>query len=116
MTLNLKTEIKKINQGCGKRFEISENRLAICGKYYYDEKEQTLCPTCQAEISALKKGISACEEALSQRNKEILEIIDHEIEEEMKAIDKKVIRKTWDIVDELRYLKRQLTTEGEGKK
>jgi hypothetical protein len=49
MTNQLKTEIEKINQGCGKRFEISENRLAICGKYYYDEKEQTLCPSCQAE-------------------------------------------------------------------
>ena len=62
----LKTELKEKEKGCGKRFEISENRLAICGKYYYDEKEQTLCPTCQAEISALKKEISACEEIQEQ--------------------------------------------------
>ena len=64
---DLLNELKEKEKGCGKRFEISENRLAICGKYYYDEKEQTLCPTCQAEISALKKGISACEEILNSQ-------------------------------------------------
>lgn len=65
------------------------------------------CVDLMCENDELKK-------ALSQRNKEILEIIDHEIKEEMEAIDKKVIRQTWDIVDELRYLKQQLTNS-EGK-
>ena len=123
MTLNLKTEIEKINQGCGKRFEISENRLAICGKYYYDEKEQTLCPTCQAEISALKKGISACEEALSQRNKEILEIIDklkikHTKEHRGCGDPSECCFNRLDVLgwDFFKDLKQQLTTEGEGKK
>jgi hypothetical protein len=116
----LKTEIEKINQGCGKRFEISENRLAICGKYYYDEKEQTLCPSCQAEISALKKGISACEE----RNKEILEIIEKITSWTCKCgcitFDDKKCRMCGSdpAYGEIDYkeLKQQLTTEGEGKK
>ncbi len=80
----LKSELAKINQGCGKNlgaymeipkeYENASDKIrkeksfsveVICGK-------QELCPSCQAEISALKKGISACEE----RDKEILEKIE----------------------------------------
>ncbi len=69
----------------------------------------------RAEISSLKKGISACEEALSQRNKEIFEIIDKWIDKWNDEHDK------WEgegeiYEHEIEDLKKQLTTEGEGKR
>jgi hypothetical protein len=102
MTLSqLKAELKEKEKGCGKEFYGKLVLKYFCGSVH-------LCPTCQAVIETYKKGISACEEilnsqqnksnlgcddietyqavfkegykqALSQRNKEILEIIDKEI-------------------------------------
>ena len=48
------------------------------GIYGDDENlnEEEYCLILNTEISTLKKGISACEEALSNRNQEILEIIE----------------------------------------
>ena len=49
----------------------------ITGKFetILSNEEKTLGLIISAEISTLKKGISACEEILSQRNQKILEII-----------------------------------------
>jgi hypothetical protein len=64
----LKSELKEKEKGCGT--EIIDK--VSCGDKLGTFVTQWLCPSCKAEISALKKGISACEE----RNKEILEIVD----------------------------------------
>lgn len=61
----LKSELKEKEKGCGD-FHCKKCSLkcgdTIDGKLY-------LCQTCQAEISALKKGISACEEILNSQQK-----------------------------------------------
>ena len=55
--------------------KITKNEISKEGRLWienYSELEKL-----KTEISALKKGISACEETLSQRNKEILEWLDN---------------------------------------
>jgi hypothetical protein len=69
MTLEqLKSELTEKEKGCG--LYIGENRIGnlLCGKNYWLNGQYAFqfCPTCQAEISALKKGISTCEEILNQ--------------------------------------------------
>lgn len=117
MTLEqLKSELKEKEKGCGT--EIIDK--ISCGDKLGTFVTQWLCPTCQAEISALKKGISACEEALSQRNQEILEIIDkwetkQPIDQKYKMEKKGIFYNIYNVSElNLQELKQQLT-EGEGK-
>ena len=58
----LKSELKEKEKGCGT--EIIDK--VSCGDKLGTFVTQWLCPTCQAEISALKKEISACEEIQEQ--------------------------------------------------
>ena len=52
MTLNLKTEIEKINQGCGERIFPKENPDNIkCGTIW--NKRIHLCPSCQSKKQGL---------------------------------------------------------------
>ena len=137
----LKAELKEIEKGCGKRFNIKrykigskERNAGILG-----ENENCLydnyCPTCQAKIEVYKKGISACEEAISQRNiekqevfqklgshepshKEILEIIDKfrtQCYGKLNGLDSNL--DWWLCIDELitEYLKKQLTNSEDEK-
>ena len=55
MTLNLKTEIEKINQGCGERIFPKENPDNIkCGTIW--NKRIHLCPSCQKYKQGLIQG------------------------------------------------------------
>lgn len=82
MESDLFKQLEDKKKGCAKGKELLKQRLEDKdNKYIADfikenwKKElvccqNNLCPSCQAEISALKKGISACEEILnSQQNK-----------------------------------------------
>lgn len=65
----LKTELTEKEKGCGQEYCLEDEDgyeiKHICG-----HQNRGFCDKCQAEISALKKGISACEEILnSQQNK-----------------------------------------------
>ena len=61
MTLEqLKSELKEKEKGCGTSITIGIS-YSYCGF-----QNRCFCDKCQAEISALKKGISACEEILNQ--------------------------------------------------
>lgn len=58
--------------------ELQEKEKELKGHLERGLKEgNECCMFLKIKISALKKGISVCEEALSQRNQEILEIIDN---------------------------------------
>jgi hypothetical protein len=68
----LKSELQEKEKGCGKRFNYygDGNFVNTICTMHGINCNGVYCPTCQAEISALKKGISACEEILnSQQNK-----------------------------------------------
>jgi len=63
---DLLNELKEKEKGCGRKihFLAKENKQLFCGK------DERYCWFCKEIISALKKGISACEEILnSQQNK-----------------------------------------------
>ena len=87
MKLNeLKAELKEIEKGCGKKWIDEESQDWNCG--IRDEplnvtnrnvKWFQLCPTCQAKIEYLKKGISACEEILNSQEK-VSEVVSSNIE------------------------------------
>lgn len=59
----LKSELQEKEKGCGKFTPTGwgEGDRIRCGK------SNIFCPDCYAEISALKKGISACEEILNEK-------------------------------------------------
>jgi hypothetical protein len=62
---DLVKQLEDKKKGCGKTF----NNL-ICGESYDSSYKPTrflYCPTCQAKIEYLKKGISACEEILNSQ-------------------------------------------------
>lgn len=58
MTLNLKTEIEKINQGCGNLFIDENGNDAPCKLLLVDrvEPEPHLCPSCRAKKQGLIQG------------------------------------------------------------
>lgn len=58
MTLNLKTEIEKINQGCGNLFIDENGNDAPCKLLLVDrvEPEPHLCPSCQKYKQGLIQG------------------------------------------------------------
>jgi NAD-dependent SIR2 family protein deacetylase len=62
MKLNeLKSELKEKEKGCNCENNYKTgDKLKVCGKNWY-------CPTCQAKIEYLKKGISAYEEILNSQ-------------------------------------------------
>jgi hypothetical protein len=127
----LKAELQEIEKGCGSFVPYWERN---CGQFedLKHSDHYIYCPTCQAKIEYLKKGISACEElekeagvlkhwitcqdlmindmekelkqALFQRNQEILEILN------------KYKNTFCDLCEEdYQKLKKQLTTKEEGK-
>ncbi len=60
----LKSELQEKEKGCNTSITVGIS-YSYCGL-----QNRCFCDKCQAEISALKKGISACEEILnSQQNK-----------------------------------------------
>lgn len=59
----LLNELKEKEKGCGTRLPNFKEQKIICGMIHKNNNiGKILCPVCRAEISALKKGISACEE------------------------------------------------------
>jgi hypothetical protein len=64
----LKSELKEIEKGCKKRITYQDISTK-CGEEIGDIgiTFKVYCPTCQAKIEYLKKGISACEEILNSQ-------------------------------------------------
>jgi len=59
---DLLNELKEKEKGCNATIDVTNDLIRVaCGDF------ETYCPTCQAEISALKKGIKACEEILNNQ-------------------------------------------------
>ena len=69
MTLNLKTEIEKINQGCGERIFPKENPDNIkCGTIW--NKRIHLCPSCQKYKQGLIQGAKIMIEEIKKISEE----------------------------------------------
>lgn len=59
--MKLNQEIKKIEKGCGKEFDIINYGYVKCGGFYYNiqilgDSSIALCSTCKTKLKGFKKG------------------------------------------------------------
>ena len=119
-TSDLIAELKEKKKGCGNSLGTYNRGLnfkdEVCGgnweEYYYEDGDHThrddqwvitLCPTCQAEITALQKGIDACDD-----------LIKKEIEFLEEIYNQSYSRKTDElIIEKLNQLKAEIKEEAE---